>query len=312
MTLQELRFIVTLAREKHFGKASAACFVSQPTLSVAIRKLENELDVVLFERNKNDVRITAMGEKIVERAKRVLEEADSIKLVAKSDKDQLTGLFKLGAIYTVGPYLLPPLIKQLNKIAPNMPLEIREDFTSNLREKLRVGEVDAILVSLPFTEPGIETQVLYEESFVVLMPEDHPLTRYKQITDKHLNDYPMLMLEERHCFRDQVMSSCPACFSMPQNQHINWTTVEGSSLETVRHMVASGMGLTILPMTAASAAFCPYKEKFLTSRPLRSNGAGRTVVLAWRKTFPRIKAIQAVVKATLRCNLPGADKSALE
>jgi LysR family hydrogen peroxide-inducible transcriptional activator len=308
MTLQELRFIVTLAREKHFGKASAACFVSQPTLSVAIRKLENELDVILFERNKNDVRITAMGEKVVERAKRVLEEADSIKLVAKSDKDQLSGLFKLGAIYTVGPYLLPPLIKQLHKLAPNMPLEIREDFTGNLREKLRVGEVDAILVSLPFSEPGIETQVLYQESFAVLMPEDHPLARYKQVSDKHLNDYPMLMLEERHCFRDQVISSCPSCFSVPQNQHINWTTVEGSSLETVRHMVASGMGLTILPMTAASATFCPYKEKFLTARPLRGNGGGRTVVLAWRKTFPRVKAIQVVIKAAAQCHLPGADK----
>ena len=298
MTLQELRFIVTLAREKHFGNASAACFVSQPTLSVAVRKLEEELGIILFERSKNDVRVTSLGEKIVERAKRVLEEADSIKVLAKSDKDQLTGTFKLGAIYTIGPYLLPPLIKQLNRLAPQMPLEICEDFTGNLREKLRQGDVDAIVVSLPFSEPGIETEVLYKEPFAVLMPEDHPLARLKHVTEKHLADYNILMLEERHCFRDQVISSCPACFiPKDENQILNWKTVQGNSLETVRHMVASGMGLTILPMSAANRNYCPYGGKYLTMRPLRGNSPNRTVVLAWRKSYPRVKAINSVVKA---------------
>jgi LysR family hydrogen peroxide-inducible transcriptional activator len=309
MTLQELRFIVTLAREKHFGKASAACFVSQPTLSIAVRKLEDSLGVVLFERNKNDVRVTPIGERIIEQARRVLEEAEVLKHVAQSDQDQLTGTFKLGVIYTIGPYILPPLIKQLNKLAPTMPLEIREDFTGNLREKLRGGEVDAIVISLPFTEPGIITEVLYEEDFAVLMPENHPLTKFKNVNEKDLMKYNMLLLEERHCFRDQVISSCPSCFTAIKSRNeLNWRTVEGSSLETVRHMVASGMGLTILPMTAATTDLCPYRDSFLTLRPLRGVAPRRSVALAWRKTFPRVKAVEMMLKAISHCDLPGATK----
>ncbi len=309
MTLQELRFIVTLAREKHFGRASAACFVSQPTLSVAVKKLEDSLGIILFERNKNDVRVTPIGTKVIEQARRVLEEAELLKHVAQSDKDQLLGTFKLGVIYTVGPYILPPLIKELSRLAPTMPLEIREDFTTNLREKLRSGDVDAIIISLPFTEPGVVTELLYEEAFVVLMPEDHPLTRFKTIGEKELIKYNMLLLEERHCFREQVISSCPACFTAvkSQDEH-NWRTVEGSSLETVRHMVASGMGITILPMTAASTDLCPYRDKFITLRPLRGDAPSRAVALAWRKTYPRKKAIEMMLKAISSCALPGAEK----
>jgi LysR family hydrogen peroxide-inducible transcriptional activator len=309
MTLQELRFIVTLAREKHFGKASAACFVSQPTLSIAVRKLEDSLGVTLFERNKNDVRVTPIGKRIIEQARRVLEEAEVLKVVAQSDQDQLVGTFKLGVIYTIGPYILPPLIKQLNQLAPTMPLEIREDFTGNLRDKLRSGEVDAIIISLPFSEPGIATEVLYTEPFAVLMPEDHPLTRFKNVNEKDLMKYNMLLLEERHCFRDQVISSCPSCFTaIKSHNELNWRTVEGSSLETVRHMVASGMGLTILPMTAASTDLCPYRDKYLTLRPLKGVAPSRSVALAWRKTFPRGKAIETLLKAISKCTLPGAKK----
>lgn len=304
MTLQELRFIVALAREKHFGKASEACFVSQPTLSVAVRKLEKELGVNLFERNKSEVKITPLGKEIVERAKRVLEEAEDIKEAAKADKDQLASVLKLGAIYTVGPYLLPKFITQLSLLAPKMTLEIQENYTANLSEKLHSGELDAIIISLPYTEPGILTKLLYKEPFVVLMPANHPLAKATRVDEKELSKYNVLLLGEGNCFREQVISSCPTCFA-PRKSHagVNWKTVEGSSLETIRHMVASGMGLTILPLTAAHNA--SYGEGILTSRPLKGSTPYRSVALAWRKSFPRVKAIDMLFNAASQCALKG-------
>jgi LysR family hydrogen peroxide-inducible transcriptional activator len=307
MTLQEFRFIVILAREKHFGKASAACFVTQPTLSIAVQKLEKELGIVIFERNKNDVRVTVQGERIVEQARRVLDEVDKLKIVAQTDQDQLKGVFKLGAIYTAAAYMLPFVIKELSKTAPDMPLEIREDFTENLRLKLRNGEVDAIVVSLPFKEPGIITKVLYREPFAVLMPENHPLAKYETIDEKLISNHQMLLIGQKHCFRDQVISSCPDCFSpLNSGPDKNWRSVEGTSLETLRHMVASGMGITVLPMTAAITNLCPYGEQFLTVRPLKSLSEGRTIALAWRKSFPRMKALEAIIQAIYQCDIPGA------
>ncbi|MEO8400974.1 MAG: hydrogen peroxide-inducible genes activator [Gammaproteobacteria bacterium] len=299
MTLQELRFAISLAQEKHFGRASRACFVSQPTLSIAIRKLEKELGVALFERDNNNVRVTPLGKEIVERAKRVLAEAEGLKQVAEFDKDQLLGTLKLGVIYTIGPYLLPPLITMLNKLAPQMPIEIQEDYTANLREKLSVGDVDAIIISLPFSETGVLTRNLYKEPFVVLMPIDHPLTQKKTVNQNELSDYNILMLGEGHCFRDQVVSSCPTCFTVPKSQ--GWRSIAGSSLETIRHMVASNMGITILPATAAASG--PYQGTLLTTRPLKAASPNRVVALAWRKSFPRVKAIELLLDAVEKCNL---------
>lgn len=302
MTLQELRFMIALAREKHFRKASDACFVSQPTLSIAIRKLEEDLGTILFERNKNDVRITPAGQDILERAKRVLAEVEGIKQAAEFDKDQLKGTFKLGAIYTVGPYLLPPLIMSLHKLAPQMPVEIQEDYTANLREKLLAGELDAIIISLPFSGGGLVTRVLYKESFVVLMPIDHPLIKYKSIPEKALSDHNLLMLGEGHCFRDQIISSCPMCFtSSKSGLGVSWRTVEGGSLETIRHMVASGMGITILPSTAASVG--QYYQNMLAIRPLKAASPSRSVALAWRNSYPRVKAIEMVLTAVAKSSL---------
>lgn len=303
MTLQELRFLIALAKEQHFHKASRACFVSQPTLSIAIKKLEKELGVELFERHKNGVRITPMGLEIVERAKRVLADVDDIKQLALSDKDQLNAAFKLGAIYTVGPYLLPPLISALHRLAPQMTIEIQENYTAVLREKLLAGELDAILISLPFTASGIVTRVLYKEDFVVLMPANHPLAEYRNIPEKVLSEFNILMLGEGHCLRDQVLSSCPGCFNIQKTASgIHWRTVEGASLETIRHMVASGMGLSILPSSAVMVN--PYSEKILTYRPLTTKSSSRTVALAWRHSFTRIKVIETVLKAVTKCKLP--------
>lgn len=294
MTLQELRFIIALAQEQHFGKAARICFVSQPTLSIAVQKLERELGVALFERDKNDVRVTPLGKKIIAGAKRALAEVENIKQIAQYDKDQLNGPLKIGVIYTIGPYLLPPLITKLNKLAPRMPIEIQEDYTARLREKLNSGDVDAIIISLPFTEPGVLTRHLYKEPFVVLMPNHHPLAQQESISQKDLIGESMLMLGEGHCFRDQVISSCPACFTQQQSA-VDWRTVAGSSLETIRHMVASNMGITILPATAA--LYNPYQKGVLTTRPLKGAHPNRTVALAWRKSFPRVKAIQLLLEA---------------
>lgn len=307
MTLQELRFIVALAQEKHFRKASESCFVSQPTLSIAVRKIEKELGVALFERHNNDVRITAAGEEVVSRAKRVLAEVAGIKQAAEFDKDQSKGTFKLGAIYTVGPYILPPLITALHRMAPQMPIEIHEDYTVNLREKLIAGELDAILISLPFNAAGIVTRTLYKEPFDVLMPADHALAKYKTVPEKALKDYNVLMLGEGHCFRDQVMSSCPLCFNVDNARSgVNWRTVEGGSLETIRHMVASGIGVTILPRSATQMS--PYMDNMLVSRPLKGASPSRAVALAWRSSFPRFKAIEMVLQASTFCNLMGDSK----
>ena len=306
MTLQELKFVVALAEARHFGRAAKMCFVSQPTLSIAVRKFEKELGITLFERDKSDIRITSLGREVVQRAKQVLAEVDGIQQVVQFDQNQLSGMLKLGVIYTVGPYLLPPLITQLNQIAPQMSCDIIEDYTANLREKLKTGDVDVIVVSLPFAEPGVLTRILYEEPFVVLMPQDHPLAQFDKIHQKELSRYNMLMLGDGHCFKDQVIASCPMCFSGHVGAGLSWHTVAGSSLETIRHMVAAKMGITVLPATAAMSG--PYQGNMLTTRPLLASHSHRTIVLAWRKTYPRVMAVETILQAVKQSALGGINR----
>ncbi|WP_313395881.1 LysR substrate-binding domain-containing protein, partial [Pseudomonas sp.] len=240
MTLTELRYIVTLAQEQHFGHAAERCHVSQPTLSVGVKKLEDELGVLIFERSKSAVRLTPVGESIVAQAQKVLEQAQGIRELAQAGKNQLTAPLKVGAIYTVGPYLFPHLIPQLHRVAPQMPLYIEENFTHVLREKLRNGELDAVIIALPFNEADVLTLPLYDEPFCALMPADHPWTAKKTIDTAMLNDKSLLLLGEGHCFRDQVLEACPTLNKGGEGS--KHTTVESSSLETIRHMVASGLG----------------------------------------------------------------------
>ena len=209
MTLTELRYIVTLAQEQHFGHAAERCHVSQPTLSVGVKKLEDELGVLIFERSKSAVRLTPVGEGIVAQAQKVLEQAQSIRELAQAGKNQLTAPLKVGAIYTVGPYLFPHLIPQLHRVAPQMPLYIEENFTHVLRDKLRNGELDAIIIALPFQEADVLTKPLYDEPFFALLPAGHPWAARESIDTELLNDKSLLLLGEGHCFRDQVLESCP-------------------------------------------------------------------------------------------------------
>ncbi|WP_416138585.1 LysR substrate-binding domain-containing protein [Halomonas sp. HK25] len=298
MTLTELRYIVTLAQERHFGRAAERCFVSQPTLSVAVKKLEEELGIALFERSKSTVQVTPLGEKIVEQAQRVLEQTSVIKELANAGKDQLASPLRLGAIYTIGPYLFPHLVPELRRGAPQMPLYIEEGFTGNLRRKLRSGELDAIIIALPFTETDVVTKALYEEEFEVLIPADHPWAERDVIHKEELLKERLLLLGEGHCFRDQILEACPA-ISQKLASPNNTLTAEGGSLETIRHMVASKLGITVLPRSAIGTVH--YESGLLVSRPFAPPAPSRTVAIAWRASFPRPKAIDAVTEAIARC-----------
>lgn len=296
MTLTELRYIVTLAQEQHFGHAAERCFVSQPTLSIAVKKLEEELGVALFERSKNAVRVTPVGEKVVRQAQTVLEQAEAIREMAREGKDQLASPLRVGAIYTIGPYLFPQLIPQVQEMAPQMPLYIEENFTEVLRGKLRNGELDAVILALPFQEPDVLTRALYDEPFMMVLPKGHPLTREKAIDSSKISDERMLLLGEGHCFRDQVLEACP---SISQTAHDQHTITEGSSLETIRMMVASGLGTSVLPISAIEGH--PSRD-LVETRPFKAPAPTRTVALAWRASFPRPQAIEVLMQAILACH----------
>jgi len=297
MTLTELRYIVAIARLRHFGQAAKACFVSQPTLSIAVKKLEEELGVALFERNGSHIAITPQGELIIPQAQRVLEEAKQIKTIAMQGQGQLTGPLRIGAIYTIGPYLFPQLVPALLKQAPDMPLQIEENFTTVLLEQLKRGDLDAIIVALPFQAPGIEVQALYEEPFVIVFPAGHPLLQHEFISPDELSSETVLMLGPGHCFRDQVLNACPSCQSPDFSANQSSLTVAGSSLETIRQMVASGMGVTVLPCTATNTE--NQTSTLLATRQFTTPVPSRHVALAWRSSFPRPKAIEALRKAIL-------------
>jgi LysR family transcriptional regulator, hydrogen peroxide-inducible genes activator len=306
VTLTELRYIVAVARERHFGRAAETCFVSQPTLSVAVKKLEDELGVTLFERGPGEVSVTPAGTKIVEQAQRVLEEASRIREIAAAGKDPLAGPLRLGAIYTIGPYLLPKLIPILRRNAPGMQLLIQENFTHRLGEELKSGEVDVILVALPFDEPGVLTKAVYDEPFLVAVPKGHPWETKKRVTSEELTRESLLLLGEGHCFRDQVLEICHTVRSRDRSPLAR--TLEGGSLETIRQMVAGGVGVTVLPATSTTPGGGP--GDLIRILPFARPVPTRRVGLAWRRSFPRPEAIEALRKAILACNLPQVEKLA--
>jgi LysR family hydrogen peroxide-inducible transcriptional activator len=305
MTLTELRYIVAVARERHFGRAAEACYVSQPTLSVAVRKLEDELGVTLFERGGGEVAVTPVGERIVEQAQRVLEQAAEIKALAKDNKDPLAGPLKVGAIFTVGPYLLPRLIPALHRRAPQMPLLIEENYTTALAEMLKRGAIDVAIVAQPFEEPGVVTQAVYDEPFVVAVPRDHAWASRRSLRAEEIAKESLLLLGTGHCFRDQVLSACPALNRSSATPGSIQKTVEGSSLETIRLMVASGMGITVLPVSAVPSK--PRASDLLVYVPFTRPPPDRRVVLAWRKSFTRPEAIETLRQAILGADVPGVE-----
>lgn len=304
MTLTELRYIVAVAREKHFGRAAEACFVSQPTLSVAIKKLEEELDVKIFERGANEVSVTPLGEEIVRQAQSVIEQAAGIKEIAKRGKDPVSGPLRLGVIYTIGPYLLPDLVKAAIERVPQMPLVLQENFTVKLLDMLRTGELDCAIVAEPFPDAGLAVAPLYDEPFMVAVPVSHPLARRKQISAEELKKETMLLLGTGHCFRDHVLEVCPEYARFSSNAEGIRKSFEGSSLETIKYMVASGMGVTVVPQLSVPKDAQPHVRYIPFSEPVPT----RRVVLAWRRTFTRYEAIAALRNAIYACPLEGATK----
>jgi LysR family hydrogen peroxide-inducible transcriptional activator len=303
MTLTELKYIVAVARQKHFGHAAEACFVAQPTLSVAIKKLEDELGVVIFERGGMEISMTPLGAQIVAQAERVLEQTAAIKEIAKQNKDPLAGPLRLGVIYTIAPYLLPSLVKTMIQRVPQMPLVLQENFTVRLIELLRQGELDAAIMALPFSDQGLMVQPLYDEPFVVALPKHHSWAQRDTIAAEELKSETMLLLGNGHCFRDQVLEVCPEMSRFSTSGDGIARTFEGSSLETIRHMVASGIGITVLPQ--ASVPDMQASDGMLRYVPFVEPGPSRRVVIAWRKSFTRRAAIEAVRDAVLSSDLQG-------
>ena len=304
MTLTELRYIVAVARERHFGHAADACFVSQPTLSVAVKKLEDELGVTLFERGSSEIAVTPVGQEIVAQAQRVLEQAGAIKELAKHGKNPLDGPLRFGVIYSIAPYLLPALVPKMIKAAPEMPLIIEENFTHRLLEMLKSGDIDCAILALPFSEPGLMVQAVYDEPFMVAMPAGHAWEKRKSIAAADLKKETMLLLGSGHCLRDQVLQVCPELmrFSSSSAEGIQ-RTFEGSSLETIRHMVASGVGVTVLPVSAVSET--PRKKDLIVYRPFSAPAPDRRVALAWRKSYTRMESIETLRKCILASSLHG-------
>ena len=303
MTLSELKYIVAVARERHFGKAANSCFVSQPTLSVAVKKLEEELGVKLFERGSSEVVLTTIGKQVISQAQQVLEGAQKLKEIAAGE-DPFTDPLRIGVIYTIGPYLLPHLIPILRERIPEMPIIVEEGFTSELRTRLKQGNLDAIIISKPFEEPGVETIPLYDEPFVVVLPISHPWAQKEQISRDELATETVLLLGQGNCFRDQVLQECPGCLRPGQQDDLQ-RTLESGSIETIRHMVASGVGVTVLPCSAAGAE--EYSRRLLSIKRFSGAAPSREVAIAWRKGYPRFPAIMAVKEAIHDCPMSCVD-----
>lgn len=295
MTLTELRYIVALAQEGSFSRAAEYCSVSQPTLSVAIARLEDEFGVQLFERGKGFVSPSAVGSKVVEQAKLALSEAEKVRQVAMRGRNQLEGPLRLGVIHTIGPYLLPQLIHSLKLVAPAMPLAIEENMTANLAEMLHDNEVDVLIIALPFDAPGVLTRAIYDESFQVVVPRGHPWEGREWIAPEDVAGDEVLLLKAGNCFRDQVLGACPQVSSPETDVRL------GHSIGTIRCMVASGLGVSVLPDSALGH---PYNNDMISVIPFKSPSPARRVALAWRPGFVRPKAIDALLEAVRRLTSP--------
>lgn len=310
MTLIELKYVIAVARERHFGLAAEACFVSQPTLSVAIKKLEEELGVSIFERGGTEVAITPIGQRIVAQAQNILEASYHLKEIARQGNDPLVGALRVGIIYTIGPYLLPKLVRKQLELTPQMPLVLQENFTVRLLELLRLGEIDCAIMALPVPDSGLEIVPLYKEEFVAAVPTHHCWANARSIDTKELKQETMLLLGSGHCFRDQVLEVCPefsrfSSAGSASDDGIQYS-FEGSSLETIRHMVAAGLGITLLPKSAVPEAQAD-DDGLVRYVPLDNPAPYREVALVYRRSFTRQPAVDALVKAVKECGMTGVE-----
>lgn len=300
MTLTELRYLVNLDKERHFSRAAERSFVSQPTLSVALKKLEDELGVMLFERIRGEAKPTPVGARIIEQARRVLAEAKRVEDIAHEGKDELVGSLRLGAIYTIGPYVLPQLVPLMREAAPLMPLMIEENFTGVLLEQLRDNELDVALLALPIDLQGLSAWAVYEEEFVVMLSPGHRWAGLPNLPARRLAEEHLMLLGPGHCFREQVIAACPKCIN---SEGEGPRPVTGSSIETIRYMVGSGLGITVMPL--GSVVNRGPDATPLPTVPFAAPAPSRTVGMVWRRSFPRLGAIRALRDGILGCGVQG-------
>ncbi len=293
LTLRDLEYVVAVAEHGHFGRAAEACGVSQPALSSQIKKTEHVLSAVLFERTKRRVFVTPAGQETVARARAILREAHELIELAGRRREPLAGLFRLGVIATLGPYLLPHVLGPLRRRFPRLELNLREGRTADLLHDLKTGSLHAVLVATPVEDPTLEAQPLFREPFVLALPAGHPLARKRSIRAKDLHAEDMVLLEEGHCLRDQALDVCSAPRGVLERR------LQATSLETLRHLVASGAGYSLMP---ALAQVNGKLRKMIHIQRLGSPVPGRTIVLVWRRGFPRpadVAALATLVRETL-------------
>ena len=285
MTLRDLEYLVALAETRHFGRAAERCHVSQPTLSAQIRKLEDSLGVALVERRPRKVALTAAGEAVVERARRMLRDAEDIQALGRASQDPLAGQLRVGFIPTLGPYLLPRVAPRISRALPKLQLMLYEYQTASLVERTVRGELDLAILALPAETKGLRTRSLFAEAFLVAMPAHHRLTAKKRVKSNDLRGEKLLLLEEGHCLRDQALEVCARVGTEEQD-------FRATSLETLRQMVAAGLGLTLLPRLAAEGPFASARG--LVVRPFAPPSPNRVIGAAWRRSSSRGQAIAAV------------------
>ena len=299
MTLTELKYCIELAKTKQFSQAAKNCFVSQPTLSIAIKKLEDELNIIIFERQKSSVLITEIGQKILLHATEINFNIEQIKQLVEEENEEFSSI-NIGAIYTIGPYIFPKLIEQFNKDVPNIKLSIEENYTKILTEKLHSGELDFIIVAEPFNEKNITTTRLYQEPFIAVIPNKHRLHKQVTINAKQIVKETLLLLGKGHCFSEQILEAYP---QLNQNHSLQ-KTLEGTSLETIRYTVAANNVMTILPCSATQDL-----QKILTYIPLENPSPSRNIVVAYRKSFTRKKVLALIIKSLQNISLPCTKKN---
>jgi len=286
--LKDLRYLVAVADTRHFGQAAERCYVSQPTLSAQLKKLEDYLGVQLVERRPRHVSLTPAGEQIVQRARRMLEASDEVVTIARNHRDPLAGPLRVALLPTIGPYLLPQVAPEIHKALPRLELMLYEYQTGPMLEKLRAGEIDVGILALPVELDGLEARELYAEPFVLAMPDTHRLAKKQTVRTEDLESEPLLLLEDGHCLRDQALEVC-AHVGVHEKQDFRAT-----SLETLRQMVATGAGITLLPELASRGAY--GHARGVTVRPFARPVPVRHIGAVWRRTTARRAAIDAVCK----------------
>jgi LysR family transcriptional regulator, hydrogen peroxide-inducible genes activator len=286
MNLKDLKYLVALADTGHFGRAAARTFVSQPTLSAQLKKLEEFLGVKLIERQPKNVQLTEVGKQVVARARRMVTEGEEIVALARNNTDPLAGKLKIALIPTIGPYLLPRVMQKIRKTLPKLGLMLYEHQTEALLNRLRGGEIDMGIIALPAAQDGLESRELYREAFTVALPQSHPLSMKETIKIQDLKGQTLLLLEDGHCLRDQALEVCSRVDVREAEDF------RATSLETLRQMVVAGLGITLLPELAVESPF--GSQRGLTVRQFAKPAPTRTVGAVWRKSSTRAQAIGAV------------------